>query len=188
MHSKNRNEYPHSKNRNEYQQTKFPCYISPVHSADEYAYEPTHCAIQARPSLVLLIAWHSALARLVKRLSDECSDVRFLFPDITWLTLDEDKNILDQTIVDEGGLADEDQIGVSLDVDEDGLRGYEIQIYNPGSFRFVCRQKYNGAEFFSDEIGLSELFKALRFEHVLAEIKFFVLRLKARAILRKLAV
>ena len=189
QYSKNKNEYQHSKNKNEHQQTKFPFYIFPVQSSDEWSTGPTHCAIQLRPSLVLLIAWYATLARLVKRLSDECSDVRFLFPNIRWLTLDEDKNIIEQQIIKEGGLADEDKIGESFDVDDDGLRGYEIQITPlSGDFMLTCFHKHSGAEFFTEEIGVDELFKALRFEHVLAEIQYFVLRLKARATLRKMVV
>jgi len=178
----------YSKNKNEYQQTKFPFYIFPVQTSDEWSTDPTHCAIEVRPLVVLMITWYSFLARLVKRLSDECSDVRFLFPSIRWLTLDEDKSTIDQQIIEEGGFADEDQIGESFDIDDDGLRGYEIQITpSSGDFMLACFHKHSGAEFFTEEIGVAELFKALRFEHVLAEIQYFVLRLKARATLRKMA-
>ncbi len=186
-HSKSKNEYQHSKNKNECGQTKFPFYIFPVQSSDEWSSSPTHCAIQVRPSLVLLIAWYSVLAHLIKRLSDECTDVRFLFPNIRWLTLDEDKNTIDQQIIAEGGFADDDQIGELFDIDDDGLRGYEIQITpSSGDFMLACFHKHSGAEFFTEEIGVHKLFKALRFEHVLAEIQYFVLRLKARATLRKM--
>jgi len=172
----------HSKNKNEYRQTKFPFYISTVQSSDEWSSGPTHCAIQVRPSLILLIAWYSILAQLVKRLSDDCSDIRFLFPNIRWLTLNEDKNSIEQGIVTEGGLADEDRIGESFDIDDDGLRGYEIQITPAsGDFMLTCFHKHSGAEFFTEEIDVGELFKTLRFNHVLAEIEYFVLRLKASA-------
>ncbi len=177
----------YSKNKNEYQQTKFPFYVTPVHSSDEWSTGPTHCAVEVRPSVVLMIAWYGVLARLVKRLSDECSDVHFLFPNIRWLTLDEDKNTIEQEIIAEGGFADEDQIGFSFDVDDDGLRGYEVQITpSSGDFLLACFHKHSGDEFFTEEVGVGELFKALRFEHVLTEIEYFVLRLKARAVLRSL--
>ncbi|MBI1793427.1 MAG: hypothetical protein HYR70_04465 [Chloroflexi bacterium] len=178
----------YSKNKNEYQQTKFPHCVIPVHSSNEYCYEPTHCAFEVRPSVVLTIAWYGILARLVKRLSDECSDVRFLFPNTRWLTLDEDKNSIEQQIIEEGGFTDEDEIGKSFDVDDDDLCGCEIRITpSSGGFMLVCFHKHSGDTFFTEEIGAGKMFNALRFEHVLAEIEYSVLRLKARATLRKLA-
>ena len=48
-------------------QTKFPYYVVPVHTDDDYANEPTHCAIEARLSAALLIAWYLALTRLLMR-------------------------------------------------------------------------------------------------------------------------
>jgi hypothetical protein len=161
--------------------TKFPYYLIPVHSTDEYAcYEPTHCAIQVRPSLILLIAWYSILARLVKYLSGEQPDIRFSFPTAAWVTLYNDENIIDETVFNEGGPINEDQTDILLDEYKGSLQSYGIQIYDLNFFCFLCNEKYSGAFFFSETTSLSKLFKALRFEHVLAEIEYFVLRLKAK--------
>ena len=67
-------------------QTKFPYYVVPVRSDDDYANEPTHCAIEVRPSVALLIAWYLVLTRLLMRAS-ECSQTRFRFPNIRWMTV-----------------------------------------------------------------------------------------------------
>jgi hypothetical protein len=172
-------------------QTKYPTYVAPVQSNDEYSDEPTHCAFEVRPSVVLKFAGYLALTRLVQRLANSCSEVRFLFPHINWLTFIEEDNQLAQEdvrkMVEEGGFADEDQIGLSFDLCEDGLRGHEVQIYNEGTIRFLCYHKHSGVEFFSDEISLRELFEALRFEHLLAEFEHHILLRKARAVLRRLA-
>jgi len=168
-------------------QTKYPTYIAPVQSNDEYSDEPTHCAFEVRPAIVLRIAWYLAIARLVNGLARSCSEVRFLFPNIHWLTLIEDDNLLDSEIVEEGGFADEDQVAVSFKDGEDGLRGHEVQLYNEGTIRFLCYHKHSGVEFFSDEIEFRKLFNALRFEHVRAEIEHLMLMRKARAVLKRLS-
>jgi len=168
-------------------QTKYSTYVALVQSNDEYSDEPTHCAFEVRPSIVWKFAGYLALTRLVQRLAKSCSEVRFYFPNISWMTLIEDDNLLDQEIVEKGGFADEDQIGFSFDIREDGLRGHEIQLYNEGTIRFLCYHKHSGVEFFSDEISVRELFNALRFEHVLAEFEHFILLWKARAVLRRLS-
>ncbi len=98
----------------------------------------------------------------------------------------EDDNLLDNEVVEKGGFADEDWIGSTFNICEDGLRGHEIQLYSEGTIRFICYHKHSGAEFFSDEISLRELFDVIRFEHVLAEIQHQFLLLKARAVLRRL--
>ena len=168
-------------------QTKYPTYVAPVQSNDEYSDEPTHCSFEVRPSFVVKIAWYLTLTRLVNRLANSCSEVRFYFPNISWMTLIEDDNLLDQEIVEKGGFADEDQISFSFNISENGLRGHEIQLYTEGTIRFLCYHKHSGVEFFSDEISLRELFDALRFEHVLAEFEHLILLRKARAVLRRLA-
>ena len=82
-------------------QTKYPYYVAPVRSNDDYSDEPTHCALEVRPSVVLMIAWYLALARLFIRLADQCSEVRFYFQNINWMTLNEDGNLLDEQIIEE---------------------------------------------------------------------------------------
>ena len=167
-------------------QTKYPTYVAPVQSNDEYSDEPTNCSFEVRPSFVVKIAWYLTLTWLVNRLAKSCSEVRFYFPNINWLTLIEDDNLLDQEIVEKGGFADEDQISFSFNISEDGLRGHEIQLYTEGFIRFLCYHKHSGVEFFSDEISLWKLFYALRFEHILAEFEHFILLCKARTVLRRL--
>ena len=159
-------------------QTKYPTYVAPVQSNDEYSDEPTHCSFEVRPSFVVKIAWYLTLTWLVNRLAKSCSEIRFLFPNIHWMTFIEEDNLLGQEnvrkMVEEGGFADEDQIGFSFNISEDGLRGHEIQLYTEGTIRFLCYHKHSGVEFFSDEISLRELFDALRFEHILAELEHFL--------------
>jgi hypothetical protein len=140
-----------------------------------------------RPSVVWRIAWYLALARLVQFFAKSCSEVRFYFSSINWMNFIEHDNLLDNEIVEKGGFTDEDWIGSSFNICEDGLRGHEVQIYNEGTIRFLCYHKHSGVEFFSDEISLRKLFEALRFEHVLAEFEHFILLRKARAVLRRLA-
>lgn len=166
--------------------TKYPTYVAPVQSNDEYSDEPTHCAFQVQPSVMLRIAWYLVIARLVNLLSRSCSEVRFYFSQMTWLVLIED-DLPDSQTFDQGGFVDEDRIGEAFNIREDGLRGHEIQLYSEGNLRFLCYHKHSGVEFFSDEISLRELFYALRFEHVLAETEHFILMCKARATLRRLS-
>lgn len=168
-------------------QTKFPTYVAPVQSNDEYSDEPTHCAFEVRPSVVWRIAWYLALARLAQFFAKSCSEVRFYFSNINWMSLIEDDDQLDNEIVEKGGFTDEDMISSSFNICEDGLRGHEIQMYSEGTIRFICYHKHSGVEFFSDEISLRELFMAMRFEYVLAEFEHFILLHKSRAILRRLA-
>ncbi|MDO8754251.1 MAG: hypothetical protein Q7J80_10195 [Anaerolineales bacterium] len=168
-------------------QTKYPTYVAPVQSNDDYSNEPTHCAFEVRPAVILRIAWYLALTRLVQRLAKSRPEVRFYFPNISWMTLIEDDNLLDQQIVEKGGFADGDKIGFSFNIREDSLRGHEIQLYNEGYVRFLCYHKHSGVEFFSDEIRFRELFDAIRFEHVLAEFDHLILLRKARVVLRKLS-
>ena len=168
-------------------QTRFPSSFAPVQSNDEYSDEPTHCAFEVRPSVVWQIAWYLALARLVQFFAKSCSEVRFYFSNINWMTFTEDDNLLDNEIVEKGGFTDEDRIGSSFNIFEDGLRGHEIQLYSEGTIRFLCYHKHSGVEFFSDEISLRELFNAMHFEHVLAELKHQFLLLKARAVLKRLS-
>jgi hypothetical protein len=169
-------------------QTKYPTYVALVQSNDEYSDEPTHCTFEVRPSVLIKFAGYLALTRLARRLANSCSEVRFLFPHINWLTFIEEDNQLGQEdvhkMVEEGGFADEDQIGLSFNFCEDGLRGHEVQIYNEGTLRFLCYHKHSGVEFFSDEISLRELFDALRFEHVQAEVEHFILMRKSLKFLR----
>ena len=167
-------------------QTKFPTYVAPVQSNDEYSDEPTHCSFEVRPSVVWRMAWYLLLARLVQFFAKSCSEVRFYFSNINWMSFIEDDDLLDNEIVEKGGFADEDWIGSTFNICEDGLRGKEIQLYSEGTIRFICYHKHSGVEFFSDEINLRELLNALRFEHVLAEIEHQFLLLKARAVLRRL--
>ncbi len=172
-------------------QTKYPTYVALVQSNDEYSDEPTHCTFEVRPSVLMKFAGYLALTWLAQRLASSCSEVRFLFSNINWMTFIEEDNQLGQEdvckMVEEGGFADEDQIGLSFNLCEDGLRGHEVQIYNEGSLRFLCYHKHSGVEFFSDEISLRKLFDALRFEHVVKEVKHFILLLKARMVLKKLS-
>jgi hypothetical protein len=167
-------------------QTKFPHYVAPVQSNNEYSDEPTHCAFEARPSVVLRILWYLALTRLVNRLAKSCSEVRFYFPNIHWMTLNEEDDLPGQEIIEKEGFTDEDKIGSSFNICEDGLRGHEIQLYCGGTFRFLCYHKHSGVEFFSDEMDVQELMDAMRFEHVLAEVEHLILLRKARAVLRRL--
>lgn len=168
-------------------QTKYPIYVAPVQSNDDYSDEPTHCAFEVQPSIVFRIAWYLALTRLMQRLAKSCSEVRFYFPNISWMALIEDDNLLNQEVIEKGGFADGDQIGFSFNICEDGLRGHEVQLYSEGSIRFLCSHKHSGVEFFSDEISIRELFDAMHFEHVVAEFEHLILLRKARAILRRLS-
>jgi hypothetical protein len=172
-------------------QTKYPTYVALVQSNDEYSDEPTHCAFEVRPSVLMKFAGYLTLTRLVQRLANSCSEVRFLFPHINWLTFIEEDNQLGQEdvhkMVEEGGFVDEDQVGLSFNLCEDGLRGHEVQIYNEGTLRFLCYHKHSGVEFFSDEISLRKLFDALRFEHVQKEVEHFILPWKARVVLKRLS-
>lgn len=164
-------------------QTKYPQYIALVQSNDDYSDEPTHCAFEVRLSLVLKFAGYLVLTRLVQRLANSCSEVRFLFPHINWLTFIKEDNQLAREevreIVEEGGFTDEDQVGLSFTLCEDGLRGHEVQIYHEGTIRFLCYHKHSGVEFFSDEISLRKLFDVLRFEHIQAEVEHFILTRKS---------
>jgi hypothetical protein len=168
-------------------QTKYPTHVVLVQSNDKYSDEPTHCAFEVQPSVVLRIAWYLALTKLVNRLAKSCSEVRFYFPNISWMTLIEGDNRLNQEIVEKGGFADSDQTRFTFNICEDGLRGHEIQIYTEGTIRFLCYHKHSGVEFFSDEISLWGLFDALRVEHVQAEIEHAILLRKARAVLKRLS-
>jgi len=169
-------------------QTKYPTYVALVQSNDEYSDEPTHCAFEVRPSVLMKFAGYLALTWLVQRLASSCSEVRFLFSNINWLTFIEEDNQLAQEdirkMVEEGGFTDEDQIGLSFNLCEDGLRGHEVQIYNEGTLRFLCYHKHSGVEFFSDEISLRKLFDTLRFEHVQSEVEYFILMRKSLKFLR----
>ena len=141
-------------------QTKFPYYVVPVCSDDDYSYEPTHCAIEVRPSVALLIAWYLALTRLLMRAS-ECSQTRFHFPNIRWMTI-KDGSQLDENIVDNGGFADEDEVNASFGPDEGSLLGYEIQMFRYGYFRLLCYGKHSGVEFYSNEISFRDLLRGSR--------------------------
>ena len=168
-------------------QTKFPIYFAPVQSNDEYSDEPTHCSFEMRPSIVWRIAWYLVLARLVEFSAKSCSEVRFYFSNINWMSFIEDDDQLDNEIVEKGGFTDEDMISSSFNSCEDGLRGHEIQLYSEGTIRSLRYHKHSGVEFFSDEITLRELFMAMRFEHILAEFEHLILLYKARAVLRRLS-
>jgi len=169
-------------------QTKYPHHVALVHSNDEYSDEPTHCVFTVRPSILLKFAWYLALARLMKFLAKSSSELRFLFWEVTWLNFVEEDNLLGQEtirkLVEEGGFADEDQIGLSFNLCEESLRGHEVQMYPEGALRFLCFNKHSGVEFFSDEISLWKLFTSLRFEHVLMEIDHFILTRKSLRFLR----
>ncbi len=141
-------------------QTKFPYYVVPVCSDDDYSYEPTHCAIEVRPSVALLIAWYLALTRLLMRAS-KCSQTRFHFPNIRWMTI-KDGSQLDENIVDNGGFADEDEVNASFGPDEGSLLGYEIQMFRYGYFRLLCYGKHSGVEFYSNEISFRDLLRGSR--------------------------
>lgn len=171
-------------------QIKYPTCVALVQSNDEYSDEPTHCAFEVRPSLLMKFAGYLTLTRLVQRLANSCSEVRFLFPNINWMTFIEEDNQLAQEdvrrMVEEGGFTDEDQVGLSFNLCEDGLRGHEIQLYAEGNIRFLCYHKHSRVEFFSDEISLRKLFDAVRFEHLLAEFEHFILLCKAKTVLRRL--
>ena len=169
-------------------QTKYPTYVALVQSNDEYSDEPTHCTFEVRPSVLMKFAGYLALTWLAQRLASSCSEVRFLFPNINWMTfIEEDNQLVQEDVLkmsEEGGFADEDQIGLSFKLCEDGLRGHEVQIYNEGTLRFLCYHKHSGVEFFSDEISLRKLFDALRFEHVQSEVEHFILMRKSLKFLR----
>ncbi len=168
-------------------QTKFPTYVSPVQSNDEYSDEPSHCAFEVRPSVVLRIAWYLALTRLMQFFAKSCSEVRFYFSSIDWISVIEDDSLPDKEIIENGGFTDEDTLSSLFNSCEDGLRGHEIQLYSEGTIRFLCYHKHSGVEFFSEGISLRVLFDALRFEHLLAELEHLVLLCKSRAMLRRLS-
>jgi hypothetical protein len=168
-------------------QTKFPTYVAPVQSNDEYSDEPTHCSFEVRPSVIWRIAWYLALTRLIQFFAKSCSEVRFYFSNINWMTLIDTDDVPDATIIERGGFVSEDTIATLFNESDSGLRGREIQLYSEGTIRFICYHKHSGVEFFSDEISLRELFNAMRFKHVLAEFEHLILLYKARAVLRRLS-
>ncbi len=168
-------------------QTKFPTYVAPVQSNDEYSDEPTHCSFEVRPSVVWRMAWYLSLARLVQFFAKSCSEVRFYFSNINWMTLIDADDLSDATIIERGGFVGEDTIATLFNESDSGLRGREIQLYSEGTIRFLCYHKHSGVEFFSDEISLRELFNAMRLKHVLAEFEHLILLYKARAVLRRLS-
>ena len=167
-------------------QTIFPTYVAPVESNDEYSDEPTHCSFEVRPSVIWRMLWYLLLARLVQFFAKSCSEVRFYFSGINWISFIEDDDLSNKEIVERGGFTDEDMISSLFNICEDGLRGHEIQMYSEGTIRFICYHKHSGVEFFSDEISLRELFDAMRFKHVIAEIEHQVLLYKARSVLRRI--
>jgi hypothetical protein len=168
-------------------QTKFPTYVAPVQSNDEYSDEPTHCSFEVRPSVIWRIAWYLALTRLIQFFAKSCSEVRFYFSNINWMTLIDADDLSDVSIIERGGFVDEDIIATLFNESDSGLRGREIQLYSEGTIRFLCYHKHSGVEFFSDEISLRELFNAMRFKHVLAEFEHLILLYKARTVLRRLS-
>lgn len=171
-------------------QTKYPHHVALVHSNDEYSDVPTHCTFEVRPSVLLKFAWYLALARLIKFLAKSSSELRFLFWEVAWLNFVEEDNLLGQEtvrkMVEEGGFADEDQVGLSFKLYEESLRGHEVQMYPEGNFRFLCFNKHSGVEFFSDEISLKKLFDVLRFAHVLVEVEHWLLTMRSLKFLRSL--
>lgn len=165
--------------------TKYPLYVTPVQANDEYSNEPGHCVLEVRPSVVLKLTWYLALTRSIQSLAKSCSEVRFLFPNIDWMAAIEEDDLDGQDdrrgSVAEGGFMDEDQLKLLFKACEDGLRGHEVQVYAEGYLRFLCYHKHSGVEFFSNEIDLRKLMRALRLEHVMVEIQHQVLLRKAKA-------
>ena len=168
-------------------QTIFPTYVAPVQSNDEYSDEPTHCSFEVRPSVIWRIAWYLALTRLIQFFAKSCSEVRFYFSNINWMTLIDADDVSDAIIIERGGFVGEDTIATLFNESDSGLRGREIQLYSEGTIRFLCYHKHSGVEFFSEGISLRVLFGALRFEHLLAELEHLVLLRKSRAMLRRLS-
>ena len=156
-------------------QSKYPHYITPVQSNDEYSNEPGHCVLEVRPSVVMKLTWYLVLTRSIQRLAKSCSEVRFLFPNIDWMTAIDEDDLERQDdrhrSVDESGIIEDDQLNLLFKECEDGLRGYEVQVYAEGYLRFLCYHKHSGVEFFSNEIDLRKLIRAVRFEHVMVEIQ-----------------
>ena len=153
-------------------QTKFPYYVVPVHTDDDYTDKPTHCAFEARPSAALRVAWYLAITRLLMRAS-KCSETRFRFPNIRWMTVKDASEWFESWVkdgcYDDSGLMDEDRINALFNGDEGGLLGYEIQVFRYGYVRLLCYGKHSGIDFYSDEISFRDLLRGLRAEHFLAE-------------------
>ena len=158
----------------------FPYYVISVNSFDEYGSdEPTHCAIKAHPFVVFLITWYVFLAYLLTIVANQFSEVRFYFPNVTWATTIEDADLLDDEsteIAKRGGVVGAQKfaalfcsIGAANDERD------EIQVLSPNYFRLLRYR--SDAEYFTDAIDLSELFRNL-FDYFVAEAKKHTFRVE----------
>ncbi len=141
-----------------------PAFVAPVNSNDEGSDAPTHCAFEAHPFVVLLIAFHVFLTRLLMKIIPAFSEARFYFSEVRWITILEDEDLLDDDsakLAETGGMIDHEKLKSLFRLDEEGLRGDEIQVLALGYFRLLCYDKHNGGEYFSDEIHLRELWQGL---------------------------
>jgi len=154
---------------------KHPAFVAPVNSNnDEYSENPpTHCAFEAHPFTVLLIVFHVSLMQLLMKMLPALSEARFYFPEVRWVAILEDEDLLDEDsakIAKIGGMIDREKLKSLFRLDEDGLRGDEIQVLALGFFRLLCYDKHSGAEYYSDEIHVRALLRGLR-DYCIAEIK-----------------
>ena len=152
---------------------KHPAFVAPVNSNDEYSEAPTHCAFEAHPLVIFLIAFHVSLTRLLMKMLPALSEARFWFPEVQWLTIIEDEDLLDEgsaKLAEIGGMIDREKLKSLFRLDEDGLRGDETQVLALGFFRLLCYDKHSGAEHYSDEIHIRELLLGLH-DYWIAEIK-----------------
>ena len=139
---------------------KHPAFVAPVNSSDEYSEAPTHCAFEAHPFVVFLLAFHVYLTRLLMKMLPALTEARFWFPEVEWLTIIEDEDLLDEgsaKLAEIGGMIDREKLKSLFRLEEDGLRGDEIQVLALGYFRLLCYNKHSGAEYYSDEIHAREL-------------------------------
>ncbi len=119
-------------------------YIVPVHTDDEYEYEPTHCSIELTPRILWKIIRHLLTAWIIQKVNRETQEVRFRFDEVNWLSFDDA-----ETDPPEGVVSKED---LSI-FDDMTVRGNQLEALGCGCFRLHCYRKY-WASFYSESIHL----------------------------------
>ena len=153
-------------------QFQYPYYVAPVHTTDDYSTAPTHCSFELRPSVVLLLAWYLAIARLLERLAPQFTEVRFRFTRMQWLAAPwQDELSRFKQILENGGVVSAQEIEQIFWTGAQNLQGYEVEVTSLGSLRFLCYHKHSGTEYYSDAVPFKALFKTLQFNSILAEIR-----------------
>jgi hypothetical protein len=154
------------------QKTKYPIFVAPVQSDDEYNDSPNYCAIEGRPSVVLMIAWIVFVTHIYSFLT-HCWDTRLSFHAIKWLEFqgsEDNESFNAEEVIAEGCFVSQAEIEAFFR-ENGSVRGYELSLHPvSGCFSFNCYQKHDTVEFCTNEISISDLVRGLNFGHVLAEI------------------